>query len=276
MLASPDETLFCRKCIKNQLLLTQSLASYLPPTTDPDYEAYEASYPKYRKNLELRYPQVCEECEPRVRERIQATGYAAKTDHLRRMMEKTRSSPTAQKVYGWRYVVVNLGACGWWANFCGQIIWHTMGTLVAPSGGLRAVDGNASIMGCLGQAIDERQVEERCLGSGRPPASFALLLGLLSIWWNPCLKIKIKGTGGRMTGLGEYYKLQMLGLAVDTVALYILWDGTESRLEQQTMKALHAIMLAFTLAVCMVAEHDDESDRLSVLLDILPDCSDGL
>ena len=179
-------------------------------------------------------------------------------------MEKTRSSPVTQKVWGWRDVVVCLGACGWWASFCGKIIWHTMGILATPSGGLRAVDGDFSIMGCLGQAIDERKVEEQCLSSGRPAASFALLLGFLFIWWNPCLKIKIKGTGGRMTGLSEYYKLQMLGLTISAMALSILWDNTTSLLEQQTIKALHAVMAAFTFAVCLIAGYCyEESDGSS-------------
>ena len=170
-------------------------------------------------------------------------------------MEKSRSSPMIRRSLSWRDVVVCLGAYGWWANVCGQIIWHTMGTLVVPSDGLIAPDHNTSFIGCLGQAIDERQVEEKCLLAGRPAASFAIVLGLLSVWWNPCLKIKIKGTGGRMVGLGEFYKLQMLGLVISSVALYMLWDRTASHLEQPTIRALHAVMLTFTLAVCARMRH---------------------
>lgn len=78
----------------NQHLLTQTLASYLPAQTDPQYPLFEKNYPRYRKELEERYPPLCRNCEPRVRERLQVTGYAAKTDHLRRMVEQTRKGQT--------------------------------------------------------------------------------------------------------------------------------------------------------------------------------------
>src|SRR5947208_3599249 len=96
----------------------------------PNFSAYESSYPQYRRNLEERYPQVCENCEPRVRERIRATGYAAKTDHLRRMMERTKARGRRKRTPGWRDVVLIFGKMGWWVSLMGQLWWNLMCVLV--------------------------------------------------------------------------------------------------------------------------------------------------
>src|ERR1051326_65936 len=59
-LSPPDENLFCRQCLSNQQLYMQALASYLPPPDDPSYQQFDATYEEYKRNLEERYPQVCE------------------------------------------------------------------------------------------------------------------------------------------------------------------------------------------------------------------------
>ena len=247
--ASPDESLFCTKCIKNQHFFTQALASYLPPTTDPKYADYEREYPKYRKGLEERYPQVCDKCEPRVKERIRVTGYAAKTDHLRRMMDKTRGSQRIRYDWNWRYLVVYAGGVGWWSAVAGQILWNTFGALATVDSGLGEENTPASVKTCIQQAFRDGLRGIDCTELAQPLAVWALVLGLFSSWWNPCLLKKLHGRVGHMVGLTEFYKLQAIITVCRLLTWYAMSNSNHTSFDASTTKMIHATMLVFSLAV---------------------------
>src|SRR6185436_4840701 len=68
------------------------------------------------------YPQVCGDCEPKVLERIQQAGYTAKTDHLRRIIDRSRQTRA-----GWRTpldVLDLLGRRLWQAGLALQLLWQ--------------------------------------------------------------------------------------------------------------------------------------------------------
>jgi hypothetical protein len=246
---APDETLFCSTCIKNQHLLTQALAAYLPAPSDPKYAEYEKAYPQHRKGLEERYPQVCDRCEPRVRERIQATGYAAKTDHLRRMMDKTRSTRYLQYDWQWRHILAYSGAFAWWAALLGQVLWNTIGAMTRQGGGLKEEGRWDLVTNCLRRSPLDGWESTECLDSVQPLATAALGLGLVSLWWNPCAAAKLHGRPGRIVGLNEYWKLQLILNVVRLLAWYALRYGRISQFDTSTLNAIHAVMLAFNLVV---------------------------
>lgn len=238
----PDETLFCSTCLKNQHLFSQSLASYFPPSDDPNYLEYEKAYPKFRRGLEERYPQVCQECEPRVQERIKATGYAAKTDHLRRMMERTRGHGLQYDEWNWKSVLIFLGGFGWISSLAGQVMWDGLAILTSgeEQDGLR--DENFSVSG-----YSFLQLIMRDSGSTQDSAKLfdsvarvALLLGFLSSWWNPKLQERQRRKGGRLVGVQEFYKLQGLLLLVRCVAWAYI---AGSELAVHTTQAAHLSML---------------------------------
>ncbi|KAI9758824.1 MAG: hypothetical protein M1835_000527, partial [Candelina submexicana] len=254
---APDETLFCPTCLQNQHFLTQSLASYLPPPTDPDYATYEASYPEYRASLEKRYPQVCAQCEPRVRAKIRASGYLAKTDHLRRMMEKTRGSTSRFDLsrWGWRDAVVLVGALAWWASSVGQVLWNVMGATIRldDTDGLHAEDTEVKIRACLDQLLQRLATEKSCVSEITPVARICLLLGMVSIWWNNRLSEKVRGTGGRMVGLSEYYKLQIVVLATRVVAWWALQNAGRIGMSPVALKGAHGFMLTFIIISAIIS-----------------------
>ncbi|KKY27394.1 hypothetical protein UCDDS831_g00796 [Diplodia seriata] len=128
-LAAPDHSLFCATCLKNQHLLTQTLAAYLPPPSDPNYKAFERSYPEYRRNLERRYPQVCVDCAPRVRERIEAAGYAAKTDYLKRLLQRPHREMDRRYWTGpmWQSTIVYWAGWFWWISIVIHFCWSLLG-----------------------------------------------------------------------------------------------------------------------------------------------------
>ena len=144
-----------------------------------------------------------------------------------------------------------IGALGWWASSIGQMLWDAMGALVVSRDGLRDADNANSLMSCLRKGIQEREVEQSCASAYQPLASLALVLAFLSVWWNPCLSPKIRRPNGRMIGLSDYYKLQLINIGARIAALYLLRHSTESPLDQQFLKASHAIMCVFTFAVSL-------------------------
>ena len=257
-LGSSEESLFCARCLTNQHLLTQTLASYLPATTHPEYSAYEQNYPRYRKQLEERYPQLCRKCEPRVRERLRVTGYAAKTDHLRRMVEQTRNGQSRRlRAWGWQDNVVALAEMCWWLSLVVQLLWHALSIVkgAQQEDGLSHIESEIMLLECVRQSFGPEPLESACTSRYGTVAGYALLLGLLSVWWNPQLRRKLKGNVGRMVGLSEYYKLQAIFVVVRFASWGVLAKLPGFGTDPQTAKAAHAFMLAFTILVCLLLSH---------------------
>jgi len=225
------------------------LASYFPSSADANDADYESQYPRYRARLEEQYPQVCEECAPRVSERIRAAGYAAKTDHLRRMMEKTREIKEQKGPggWGWRKLVLMAGWLGWWSSLTGQAVWNIMGAMVNPDheDGLRAEETGATLSTCLQQYTQVRVVTSECASLAAPLAGLALILGVVSIWWNNRLSEKWRLPGCRLVGLKEYYKLQLVVLMARIGAWVFLKDDYDAGLSLPALRAAHLFMLAF-------------------------------
>ncbi|OCL01354.1 hypothetical protein AOQ84DRAFT_306862 [Glonium stellatum] len=251
-LGSPDETLFCQTCQKNQYLLTQALSEYLPPQNDPKYAEYEASISQYRRSLEERYPQVCANCAPRVRQRIRAAGYAAKTDHLRRMMQRTRhgSAPSRKVGWVWRNVLVFLGGQAYVISIILSLIWHIFGVFLnpIPEYGMRPVEAPGPKV-CLTQAARDYEVEQACFSSMTPLAKDGLVLGIFSFWWNNRLNKKLKGSGGRMVGLSAHMKFQVIMLAARAASIWFLQEVGTIKLALQVFRAAHLFMIIFIIIV---------------------------
>lgn len=259
MSVAPDDSLFCPTCLKNQHLVSQALASYLPPPDAPDYAEYVKAEGEYVKGLEQRYPQVCKRCEPRVQEKIQAAGYAAKTDHLRRMMNRTRGYGIQDRNASWGSPLVTLGGVGWFLSLAGQISWDGL-SLFESSGesdGLRDPQDVASGSTCLQQVMRGSASILDCTELLYSAAGLALLLGVLSSWWNPLLQETLRKKGGRAVGRAEFYKLQGMLLIVRCVTWRYLPGNV------QMTKAAHLSLLLFAAIVSpRLADMESETNPL--------------
>ncbi|PYH99175.1 hypothetical protein BO71DRAFT_343219 [Aspergillus ellipticus CBS 707.79] len=246
-------SLFCAQCLRNQHLFTSSLASYFPSSDDPNYGAYEKEYPKFRKNMEERYPQVCVKCEPRVKERIRQAGYEAKSDHLRRMMDRSKAGRAARhaRQWNWRSLLVWAGAMGYWVSVTGQLSWNVWSALAVEEPDLLQ-DPDASLMSpsivtCVRQTVETRRIPRDCSGDLAPYAGLALIAGILSLWWNPKLRLKVEGRGGRFVGLSEYYQVQLIVMVVRCAFWGVLKDPSSSGLDPALPPTLHLFMIFFTV-----------------------------
>ncbi|KAI8724492.1 Ima1-N domain-containing protein [Fusarium sp. LHS14.1] len=208
--SSPRDSIFCSTCLKNQRLFTSSLAQYLPDDPNhPDYPELERNYYRYRKGLEERYPQVCDECAERVEGQIRQAGYTAKTDHLRRMMEKSRgrrTDPGRNTVLDWAN---SLGRGLWWGGLVMQMLWHikTLSyVLEHPDEGMYDPDDKSwptMAAAALSWAV-----------TFLPPAdtliSGAVAASILSAWWNPQFVQVSRGFTRHLLGFTQWYSFQGL------------------------------------------------------------------
>ncbi|KAL8670159.1 MAG: hypothetical protein Q9168_005292 [Polycauliona sp. 1 TL-2023] len=238
-----DRPLFCPRCLQNQHIVNQALAEYLPPQDDPTYLDFEHALPSYRKKMEERFPQVCDVCAPAVEDRIRSTGYAAKTDHLRRMMDRTRGQGVVCKSWSWKNFVVMFGGIGWTFGFLAHLAFHLLGAL--PTGGsedeLKDPDDLQSVLMCLVSSAKHLRYPPLCNQYFRTVLGYSLGFGLLCCWWNPKMQFKLRGGYGRVVGRADYYKLQLVALAIRSVSWKVTALDTALVIDPQNVRATHAI-----------------------------------
>lgn len=230
--------------------MSQALASYLPPPDAPDYAEYEKAEEEYLKGLEERYPQVCQRCEPKVQERIKAAGYAAKTDHLRRMMDRTRGHGTEYEMASWISPLATLGGVGWFLSQAGQFLWSGLSLLKSTEGqhGLRDEQSYATASACLQQVLRGLGSVSDCTELFHSAAGSALLLGILTSWWNPMLKETSKRRNVRVVGTAEYYQLQCMLFIMRCI---IWWYLPGYDLSAYQIRAAHMSLLVLVAIVCI-------------------------
>ncbi|TKX18489.1 hypothetical protein C1H76_9278 [Elsinoe australis] len=230
--ASSGDGLFCNQCLKNQRFLADCLANYLPSENDPRYAEFEAGYPEYKKELEKRYPPVCSKCEPRVRDRLKKSSYAAKSVILAKsLLRKATFDPAYTSGLSWRTswnALLILVECMWWTSSLIQAAWHLLGAR---------------------QTIEYPWVD---VPHGRAPhavcnaefwiaVKYSLWCTAAISWWNPSL---LRLHNVRTVHKVPFYGLQAAVLAIRYSAWYVL-GRTGNGWDDQTTKAAHA----FTLAV---------------------------
>ncbi|KAJ5550621.1 hypothetical protein N7535_001434 [Penicillium sp. DV-2018c] len=258
---------FCAKCTRNQHLFTSSLASYFPPSDDPTDIEYERGYEQFRKSLEDRYPQVCESCEPLVKSRIRKAAYDAKADHLRRMMDRTRAERESRKARyrSWRGLLLVAGSLAYWASIAGQLAWNFISLItLSPAGQGFDVDSLTteqapgppdSVVSCINHFIRMRRLASVCSPDLAPTAGLALVAGVLSLWWNPKLRMKIDGMPGKFQGLAEYYEAQLIVIVARCVFWAVLKDPSASGVRPSLLPALHGSMMIFIILTAVFSPY---------------------
>jgi hypothetical protein len=251
-MSQPVESPFCDTCQRNQSLVQNLIAEYLPEEDDPEYAKYEAAFDGYRAELEERWPQVCKACEARVDDKIRGAGYAAKADHLRRLMEKSeqkrRTVQTSRQT--WTLRLISLAKWSYICSVLVQALWHAFGYIMAADDPIlreEAVLGAATFSWnvCLREAIHVREVDECCV-MGPFVAKlvvYALLADLLTLWWNPKLKAKTNSISGRMRGLKSLWAIRIAVFALRCGSIYYWRNNNVDRDTLSNFHNTHLFML---------------------------------
>ena len=246
-----QRSLFCQRCVQNQHIVNQALAEYLPSQDDPRYADFERRLPGYRRKMETDFPQVCENCAPAVADRIRATGYAAKADHLRRMMDRTRGTSMRHRSWTWKRLAVLLGAIGWSTGLLGQLSWNILGTLptIHAEDGLVNDDQPQSVAKCFIHGTLNLQPTSSCTKLIQPLMLYALALSFLCFWWHPRMQYKLRGAHGRIVGHVEFYKLQLILLVIRVLAWKLIGKVSAISPGPQAARAVHAFSLVVGVIV---------------------------
>ncbi|KAI0161265.1 hypothetical protein GGR57DRAFT_454145 [Xylariaceae sp. FL1272] len=215
----PDHPIFCSACIRNQHMLNSSLAQFEWPDdpTTTEYAARERKFWALRKDLETRYPQVCQDCAPKVNQKLNQASYAAQTDHLRRMMDRTRAQKETKK---WSPLdtVDTLGRWCWYIGFILQAIWHiTIVCFLLTEQYATKKEGSwlAAALSMLRQAVASALPHTDRL------MQWAINLGLCSFPWNPRFKQSIRGFTAHILGFRQWYTYQLFIVLMRLICLSI-------------------------------------------------------
>ena len=245
------EMIFCHTCQRNQMLLNKTLAEYLPDEDDPEYDKYASSLDAYRNELEDRYPQVCENCLPRVQDQIRAAGYAAKADNLRRMIDRSREhSRTVQTSrQTWTLRLIALAKWVYVSSVVVAFVWHAMGLTMVLEDGMDASE-DISWSRCLQQAFSLGRAEEGCVLSpfALKLVQYSLVADLLTIWWNPKLASKTNSITGRMRGLKSLWTIRVIALALRTTG-FLYWKDTS--IYTSDLRDFHNTQLVLLVAITL-------------------------
>ncbi|KAI5250418.1 hypothetical protein E4T43_00195 [Aureobasidium subglaciale] len=247
----PESTnLFCKTCLKNQQMVANLLAEYLPAEDDPQYLKYEAEYPQYRKSLERRYPQVCPRCAPKVEQHLKRTNYVAKADFLTRNLERSKSNaintlPTSASL---GISALNLVAMAWWGSALFQLYWHALAFLGIPGDNEEVADlTSLMVVGCSINGFRLRMLPSGCPHLFVDLVRKSLYLAFWLLWWNPTFKDRLRFPyrTHHALGLADFYRYQFAILALRTTAWWYLsgpWiDGSASDIN----KGMHGCAALF-------------------------------
>ncbi|KAK9240425.1 Ima1 N-terminal domain-containing protein, partial [Lipomyces kononenkoae] len=86
------ESPFCKNCQVNHRIVMEALASYLPPESGPQYQEYEQSLPRYKEELERRFPPYCDKCRSKVISKLSENNYNARARILGTFLKNKESS----------------------------------------------------------------------------------------------------------------------------------------------------------------------------------------
>lgn len=247
--ASPGsaDPIFCSTCLKNQHLLSASLAQYLPDPDDPDYAEREKGLSRFRRNQERLYPQICAACEPRVRQRLEQAAYTAKTDLLRRMIDRSASARKSVKTRGWLERFDAVGRWLWIAGFVLQLAWHAvvMHSLLSQYFIWAGAEDHLftfRLLRACGPLLARLPSAERLL-------RWSIVASILGAWWNPRYAQIFRGFTRHISGVSKWYIYQVITLVI-RIFLQRVWDMTtpEPRLLSIQLAA-HTLGAGFALLV---------------------------
>lgn len=267
---------FCSTCQRNQHVYLETLSNYLPDEDHPRYQEFEDALPKFKAELEQRYPQICRKCAPAAQSKIRQADYDATTYNNARLVKATqdrRDGSVLGRRDDWKKqsvrLLLMLAKLAVYANMFLQIAWHVFAALqvnLSTSVSDSAEDGHEQYsptltpQSCVRQFVSLK-VDPKCyrqLGEW-VPYTVILALGLLwydpglTRWYHPTTRIEA------VRGQRQYLWMQILLLVVRGVVWLKLSDPAIAKsLTTHQLTALHVLMVVFMLLVQQASERSIE------------------
>ncbi|KAI0873667.1 hypothetical protein GGS24DRAFT_462542 [Hypoxylon argillaceum] len=253
------DSVFCATCLRNQQILSSSLAQFEWPddASGTEHKERERKFWNLRRSLEKRYPQVCEECLSKVNKKLQQASYMAQTDHLRRMVDRTRSQRTGVKKRSPLDVFDFLGKLSWYTSFALQAAWHTTVASLLLTESYASVRHSNWIPVALGAF---HRMSAKMLPQSDWIMKWAILIGMCSFPWNPRFKQSIRGFTAHILGFRQWYTYQLLIIIVRFIALSIAQYSKSRGLPAATQLGPQLVIVLVTAYVYLAAKKSIHTD----------------
>lgn len=243
---STSSSIFCELCLKNQRLYTSSLAQYHTDVDidDPDHFNIDDGYLKFQKDLQKRYPQVCEKCEPAALRRIKEAGKTAKADYLRRLMDKTRenrSSTIREPIF----TMDKIGRFLWNFGSAGQLIWNIATlSIISLHNFFQKLEISYSIFMPEPTRLMNAAIISRTWAFG------VLMSSLISIWWCPKYKQSNKSFSKIIAQFKVWYYFQLFLISLRVAFYYVMCNSfLLSNFTSSITLWAHLLMVALNIIV---------------------------
>lgn len=195
--------------------------------------------------------------------RIAKAGYTAKTDHLRRMIDRSRQERTPTAATSLLGMVGALGQYLWLSGFVLQALWHAsimrqlVGQCQVPV--LGGVWGRWMLDMVVAKFFGVLPGPERLM-------KWSITITAASIWWNPFLVQTIRGFTKHLLGFSTWYTYQVIVMLLRILALGIPNISAQEASEVPTQLAAHTFMLGFVFFVsqlhrCHLQRHPGLTER---------------
>ncbi|KAK6347659.1 hypothetical protein TWF718_005498 [Orbilia javanica] len=125
-------SVLCRSCENNHSIIVEQLANYLPEETDPNYEYLAEHIDDFRRQLEEKYPPVCDNCAPKVNSIIKGIRYNVISKGMARVLVNTEKRIHSNQIAPPRtfsgIMLGNFMVLGWFA--WGAAYWASIALLM--------------------------------------------------------------------------------------------------------------------------------------------------
>ncbi|KAK5127481.1 hypothetical protein LTR85_006820 [Meristemomyces frigidus] len=276
---------FCNTCVSNQRVYMETLSNYLPDEDHPEYQKFEDALPKFKSELEARWPQICRKCAPKAQSKINRADYYAGTQNLAVLGRKTQARRGASArgmrddwgKWSMRTMLKIVGMV-YYASLLAQVAWHAYGILHAifnPSvedSPTTDFAFDATPQDCAQRTLSMR-FDPSCHRLVGTYMTRALITSACLLWYNPGLKHWYHHTHRMeaVTGRTEYFRMQLVMLAMGSVAYYKLSDpAVTADLTTQQLLAAHSFMIMFVAMIQWVSNRAVSPVIFKLKLNMMP------
>lgn len=192
--------------------------------------------------MEKRYPQVCATCAPQANNRIQSMTYLAQAENLKLKLETTRRFGSRRESHTIRNQVIRLAGLTWFTSILLQTVWHGLGILHQDP-----TEGIVPYPQCIYRSFGTKVTNLYCLDRTASWVPIALVIGVLSSWWNPKL-LNASRTAGKLLNQRDYYVIQIV-LLTTRIGGYFILTKRITRDHPEQHRRVHGFLLIFLVLV---------------------------
>ncbi|CCU82389.1 hypothetical protein BGHDH14_bgh05390 [Blumeria hordei DH14] len=236
--------------------------STAPPTqyhVDVDIDQHEVgkdndAYRRFRNDLEKRYPQVCEDCEPGALQRMAEAEKTAKADYLRRLIEKTkenRFNKSQEPLFSFNYV----GKLLWNLGLYGQLFWNFT-TLT-----LAARNSSSDVVVRYSIVIEKSLQPLTNLITYREWARAFLICTLLSTWWCPKSNGLSRDILRQLFNFSKWFQLQILVVILRCFFYWMMGTQFFSDINSPSTIGAHVAMSILTVVTAFKLGHATKNNH---------------